>query len=165
MTGTPWLSVLGNDYFHTLSSAGIYVEDREGDLHEQINAMRDDFPGECSLSYYSHGDLKLPYASPTPDIFDAAIESGANIVPYGITMRTLIQHPKAFRNGLLTRLFGRPVPFKSCLIGIKPLVGRSGRKYVVELAEKHFRFRMADEDVYFSDQEFWAFADKGVPEH
>jgi hypothetical protein len=158
MPGTPWLSVNGMDYFHDLKSSGISVEDREGDLYPQIRSLRDDSPELCSLSYYTLSDLELPHGSATPDIFDAAIENGAKIVPYGIALRTLVEYPGAFKNNWLRRLFSKTVPFESCLIGVKPLISNRGRKYVVELAPNHFRFRLADEDERWGDYEYWVFA-------
>lgn len=158
MTGTPWLTVDGRSPIRQLGRYGISIEDREGTLYNQIRFCSEDHLETCGLSYYSLADLGLPHGSKTPDIFNAAIERGAKIVPNNIALLTLIQHPNAFQNGFFKRLLRRNVPFESCLLGIKPLTGHSGRKYVVELAEKHFRFRLAEEDERWPDYEYWIFA-------
>ncbi len=160
MPGTSWFTVDSRPYFsfNGFRYNGISVEDREGDLCRKIDARRDDFTGECRLSFYTLSDLSLPPGSTTPEIFNAAIDLGARVVPYSIALRTLLEYPGAFKNNWLRRLFGKAVPFESCLIGVKPLISDSGRKYVVELAPNHFRFRLAGEDERWGDYEYWAFA-------
>ena len=159
MTGTPWLTVDGLYPYRHLNAHGIGVEDREGDLYPQIQELQLlEPPVICSLSYYTLGDLGIPHGSATPDVFDAAIESGAKVVPYSIALRALVENPSAFKNNFRRRMFGKTVPFQSCLIGVQPLISDSGRKYVVELSEKHFRFRPAGKDERWGDYEYWVFA-------
>ena len=159
MSGTPWLTIDSRiPYFsRAFRQMGISVEDREG-IFPQIECQQDDSNQRHRLSYYSLADLGLPHGSATPEIFNAAVESGAGIVPYSAALRLLIQHPDAFKNSFFKRLFGKTVPFESCLIGIKPLISSRGRMYVVELAPKHFRFRIAGEDERWPDYEYWVFA-------
>jgi hypothetical protein len=159
MSGTHWLTVDSRiPYFsRAFRHMGISIEDRE-DIFPQIEALQDDVLSNCQLSYYSLADLGLQHGSTTPEIFNAAIDLGAQVVPYGAALRTLIEHPDTFKNNLLRRLFGKALPFESCLIGVKPLVSDRGRKYVVELAPRHFRFRLADEDERWGDYEYWVFA-------
>ncbi len=158
MPGTPWLTVDGSTHFRKLKDYGIHIEDREG-IFPQIDRLRNDFDGLCSLSYYTLGDLGLPHGSTTPEIFDSADESGAKVVPYSIALRQPVEYTGAFKNNFFRRLFGQAVPFESCLLGVKPLVSARGRKYVVELAEKHFRFRLAGEEEHWGTNEYWVFAD------
>lgn len=160
MTGTPWITVTGSRPYYHLSRADVYIEDREGMLYDAVAVHHEDCYGaNFSLSYYSLADLGLPHGSTTPEIFDAAIEGGAKVVPCGIALRTLIEYPGAFKNNFLRRFLGKVPPFQSCLLGIKPIISERGRKYVVELAEKHFRFRLAGEDERWPDYEYWVFAD------
>jgi hypothetical protein len=63
-----------------------------------------------------------------------------------------------FYPNLWERICGMKLPFRSCILGVTPLTGPSGRQYVVELTAEHiFRFRAADPMVRWSKDEYWVF--------
>lgn len=161
MSSKVFLKINGNKPFRDLRAAGIDVEDREGHLYEELVAGQDMYSGDSILHWYGLRGLGLQPGATTPEIFAAAYEHDAMLVRPEIALQTLLQFPNPFKRSFLSGLFGNNVPFKSCLLGISPLDGdRVGDKYVVELSPNHFRFRRADDNLDWSDKEYWVFAKK-----
>jgi hypothetical protein len=151
-------TVRGKKELVSLDGTDIVIVDREdGALYQQIIAKQSDCDESCKLSFYTLKDLGLDHGSRTQDIYAAAETHEMRIVPYNIALRLLLEHPTMFCPDFWHRLRGEKFPFPSCLLGIEPLAGPSGHKYVVEIADKMFRFRMADDDIRWSNHEYWIF--------
>lgn len=158
MLGKHLFSVLGERHCVPLEKHGIAVQDEDGGaLYQKIIASKYDFDRRCTLSYCSLEDLELPQGSTTKEIYVAAEELGADMVPYNIALQLQIQRPRLFNPNFWHRLLGEKFPFTSCLLGIKPLVGTNGTQYVVEIEDGIFRFKTANESTRWSNQEYWVF--------
>ncbi len=154
MTGTFWLNIDGTaPILHDLLQH-VVVDDRE-ELFQSVFG-EDSCPSTTSLSMFQLSDFNLPHGSLTPEIYKAAARQNAKIPTPKAALQILLQHPNIFRSTIID---GKPI--EGCLVGIKPIVAPSGKKYVIELSEVDncplFRFRRADDDVRWPNYEFWVF--------
>jgi hypothetical protein len=110
------------------------------------------------LTAFSFEDLELQTYCQTKDIYEAAAEQGAEIVPYTTALQIPAELPTMFHPGFIARVCGKKLPFKKCLIGVEPITGSDGQQYVIELSDGTFRFRRASPYDEWPDDVWWVFA-------
>jgi hypothetical protein len=158
MIGKPWVKINGLERHRPMNQNGIHIPDQEnGDLYRQMTECLDDYSAICNLLYFAPDELCLYDDSDITSILQTANTLGGRLVPYGIAMRIMQQNPSPFTVSGWKKLIGRDLPFRYCLLGIKPLVGPSGHSYVIELGPQHFRFKRTDDSTLLT-KAYWIFA-------
>ncbi len=159
LIGIPLFSISGQRK-ERLEDHGIIINDPEGGaLYQKLLKTEDDPRRRIHLTVFSLEDLDLLPNCLTREVYEAATEEGAEPIPYTTALQIHIEHPTMFNPGLIARLCGRKLPFRKCLLGIKPIIGPSGQQYVIELSMGQLAFRRADPSTVWPDDVYWVFAD------